>query len=246
MYSRTQAVSDLLGASLPARVQQLSRKRREIARPLLQHPREFVLLSVRDVARKLKSDPATVVRIVRGMGFSSYKEFQRYLHEISIAHATSLDLMQSAGRRNGVPLHVQSLDQDLKNIHGLHNSLDFGRMLGLVKRIYAARQVLLTGGDLASTLVEFLDYQLAILGLPVLSATTSGRTAHLVRSIGKGDLVIAISFRRGLRQTVEGLKQAKANGAYCVGLTDTYVSPVARFADDFFLASVETKSFGAS
>jgi len=49
-----------------------------------------------------------------------------------------------------------------------------------------------------------------------------------------------------LRQTVEGMREAKALGAYCVGITDTFVSPVARFANESFLASVETTSFGAS
>jgi DNA-binding MurR/RpiR family transcriptional regulator len=45
---------------------------------------------------------------------------------------------------------------------------------------------------------------------------------------------------------VEGIQQAKAQGAYCVGITDTFISPVARFSDESFLASVETTSFGAS
>jgi DNA-binding MurR/RpiR family transcriptional regulator len=59
-------------------------------------------------------------------------------------------------------------------------------------------------------------------------------------------LLIAMSFRRGLRQTVEGLRQARANGVYCVGIADTLVSPIARFANECFVASVETPSFGAS
>jgi DNA-binding MurR/RpiR family transcriptional regulator len=42
-----------------------------------------------------------------------------------------------------------------------------------------------------------------------------------------------------LRQTVEGLQQARANGAYCVGITDTFVSPIVRFANECFLTSVE-------
>jgi DNA-binding MurR/RpiR family transcriptional regulator len=69
---------------------------------------------------------------------------------------------------------------------------------------------------------------------------------HLVRSLNKQDLVIAISFRRGLRQTVEGAQQARARGAYCVGIADTYLSPLARECDEIFLASVESTSFGAS
>jgi len=62
----------------------------------------------------------------------------------------------------------------------------------------------------------------------------------------KRDLVLAISFRRGLRQTVEGVHLAHARSAYCVGITDTYVSPLARECDEVFLASVESTSFGAS
>jgi DNA-binding MurR/RpiR family transcriptional regulator len=35
------------------------------------------------------------------------------------------------------------------------------------------------------------------------------------------------------------LQRARANGAYCVGITDTFISPVARFADESFLTPVE-------
>jgi DNA-binding MurR/RpiR family transcriptional regulator len=69
---------------------------------------------------------------------------------------------------------------------------------------------------------------------------------HTVRSLGKNDVVIAISFRRGLRMTVEGVEQARRQGAYCVGITDTYVSPIARFANEVYLASVDSLSFSAS
>jgi DNA-binding MurR/RpiR family transcriptional regulator len=85
-----------------------------------------------------------------------------------------------------------------------------------------------------------------VLGLPVVSAKTTGRATYIVRSMGKGDVVIGISFRRGLRLTVEGVQRARRQGAYCVGITDTYVSPLARFSHEFFLASVNTTSFTAS
>src|SRR6267154_1725873 len=78
------------------------------------------------------------------------------------------------------------------------------------------------------------------------AATSAGRILHLVRSGNKQDLVIAISFRRGLRQTVEGAQQARARGAYCVAISDTYISPLARECDELFLASIESTSFGAS
>jgi DNA-binding MurR/RpiR family transcriptional regulator len=233
--------------NLAERIEQLSIKRQEIIRPILEHPREYVLLSVRAMATRLHTDPATIVRIVRGLGFGSYREFQRHLHELSLAFATSLDTMQAGGRDSSMPSHVsESLEQDLKNLQGLKNSLDAQRLVALAKRFHEARRIVLLAGDLAIQLAHYLEYQISLLGLPIFAATTTGRILHLVRSVNKQDLVIAISFRRGLRQTIEGAQQARDHGAYCVGISDTYLSPLARECDEIFLASVESTSFGAS
>ena len=233
--------------NLAERIDHLSTKRQEIIRPALEHPREYVLLSVRAMAARLNTDPATVVRIVRGLGFASYREFQRHLHELSLAFATSLDTMQSGARDGSMPAHVlESLEQDLKNLQGLKNSLDAQRLVGLAKRFYDARRIVLLAGDLAIYLAQYLEYHISVLGLPVFVGTSAGRILHLVRTVNKQDLVIAISFRRGLRQTVEGAQQARSRAAYCVGISDTYVSPLARECDEIFLASIESTSFGAS
>jgi len=234
-------------AQLAERIDQLSIKRQEIIRPILEHPREYVLLSVRAMAKRLRTDPATIVRIVRGLGFGSYREFQHHLHELSLAFATSLDTMQSGGRDPNVPSHVMdSLELDIKNLQGLKNSLDAQRLVALARRFHEARRIVVIAGDLAAELADYLEYQISLLGLPIFAATSTGRILHLVRSVNKQDLVLSISFRRGLRQTVEGAQQARARGAYCVGIADTYLSPLARECDEIFLASVESTSYGAS
>lgn len=232
---------------LPERVDQLSAKRREIIRPILEHPREYVLLSVRAMAHRLGTDPATVVRIVRALGFANYRSFQHHLHELSLAFATSMDTLQPAGRDHDMPAYVRdSLEKDAKNLQGLKNSLDARRLAALAKRLYEARRIVILAGDLAAVLADFLDWHLTFLGLPVFKATAAGRITHLARSVSKRDVVIAITFRRGLRQTVEGTQHARSRGAYCVGLTDTSLSPLARECHEVFIASIESTSFGAS
>jgi RpiR family carbohydrate utilization transcriptional regulator len=205
-------------------------------------------MSVRTLAARLKTDPATTVRIVRGMQFGSYREFQHYLHELSIAHATSLENMQTASRKGlTVPAQIKSaLEQDRHNLDAVARSIDPQKIAALTRRIYSAERILLIGGDLAANLVNFLEHHLMLLGLPVSTATTPAEVVHKVRFVGKKDLVIAVTFHRGLRQTVEGLRQARANGAHCVGITDSLVSPIGQFAQDCFLTPVNTPSFGAS
>jgi RpiR family carbohydrate utilization transcriptional regulator len=234
--------------SLSSRLDLLSPKRRETVRPAIEHPRDFVLMSIRALADRLKTDPATMVRIVRAMQFGSYREFQHYLHELSIAHATSIDTMKKI-RAGSVSIRGQaraSLEQDQRNLEALMQGLDPARIATLVRRIYNAHRIVVIGGDLASNLVNFLQHHLIMLNLPAESATSPAEVVHRLRFVGKSDVAIAISFRRGLRQTVEGLRQARTNGAFCVGITDTLVSPLGQFAHECFLTSVDTPSFGAS
>ncbi len=228
-------------------IEKLTVKRQEIIRPILEHPREFVLLSVRAMAQRLKTDPATVVRIVQGLGFASYREFQHHLHELSIAYATPVDMMQSAGSDSSMPALVQeSLAQGFKNVHALKNSLDAKRLSRVAKRFYNARRIVVFAADGAAILAEYLEYQLTIIGLPILACASAGGMTHLARVVNKRDVVVAISFRRGLRQTVEGAQQARAHGAYCIGIADTYLSPLARVCNEVFLASIDAASFGMS
>ena len=235
-------------ADLDPSIRNLSRGRQELIRPVLENPSEYVLLTTRGLAQKLGVDPATASRVVLRMGFSRYRDFQRYLHELSVSQVTSLDSMRSSKAKGSrLSAHVrETIENNQRNLQRLRNTLDYERVAALAKRMYEAKRIYVFGGDLASNLVGYLQYNLFLLGMSVLAGTSTGETAHLCRSAGDKDLLIAISYRRGLRQTVEGMKIAKANGAYCVGITDTLVSPIARFAHECFITSVESPSVTAS
>jgi DNA-binding MurR/RpiR family transcriptional regulator len=217
-------------------------------RPVLEHPREYVLLSIRELAERLGVDPATVSRTVLAMGFPSYRAFQKYLHERSITHSTAFERLRATEKSQaGFEGRVQkTLDGAVRNLEGVCRSLDIERLAAIADRFYAAKRIYLLGGDLAVSLVSFLHYQLIVLGLDAIAVTTTGHATYLMQRVTKKDLVIAISFRRGLRQTVEGLSQARAKGCYTIGITDTSISPVSRLADESLLVSVDVPHFGAS
>lgn len=230
------------------RIARLAPPKRELIRPVIENPGSFLFLSIRALAERLETDTATTLRVVRAMGFAGYPEFRRYLHEVTIANATSLQsMLSSPSKDSDIPSHVRdSLVQDQKNLAGLRSSLDVEQLGRLAKRIWSARRIVLVGGDLAASVVSYLEYHLTMLGLPVFATTSAGRTVVVLRAADKNDVVIAISFHRGLRQTVEGLKQAKSKGAFCVGITDTLVSPLVRFSDECIFTSVVTHHFGDS
>ena len=233
--------------NLSERIDQLSIRRQEIFRPILENPRDYVLLSVRALAKRLHTDPATVVRIVHALGFANYRAFQHHLHELSLAFATSLDTMLQGSAAGGSKSPGrESVFRDMQNLQALKNSLDLKRFVLLARRMYEARRIVVLGGDLAAVLADYFTYHLNLLCLPVYGASSLGAMTHSVRSVNGKDLVMAMSFRRGIRQTVDSAEQARQNGAYCVGITDTYLSPLARICQETFLASIDSVFFGAS
>lgn len=226
---------------------QLSDRHQGIIRPVFESPRDFVLLNVRDMAHRLGTAPTTVVRIVQSLGFASYKDFQHYLHDLSVTSATILDSMQAAGHTAQPPRFLRDLRRQIQeNLGFVQHNIDLQQILKIAVRIHEAKRTLLLGGDMASSLVNYMEYHLTIAGLPVLAAVAPGRATHLARSTEKGDIVIGISFRRGLRMTIEGIERAKQNGAYCVGITDSMLSPLARFADELLIVPINSLSFAAS
>ncbi|MBI4475762.1 MAG: MurR/RpiR family transcriptional regulator [Acidobacteria bacterium] len=226
----------------------LNPRRRELIRPVLDRPRDYVLLSVRKLAEALNADAMTVLRAIRGLGFDGYASFRRYLHELALVQATQLDSMDAGLTPDSdVAAHLRrSLSRDSSNLLALQHSFEYARLEALAARLYDARRIVLLGGDLAAGLVTFLQYNLAVIDLPATACTRPGEVVHAVRGLTSEDLVLAVTFRRGLRQTVEGLRRARAKGAYCVGVTDTHLSPLARFAHEYFITSVESTLYGVS
>src|SRR5246127_950212 len=170
-------------------------------------------------------------KIVQAVGFDSYKDFQHYLYYLSVSSATILDSMRAGGTLTETSkiLHG-SRRQIQQNVDFILERLNLHQVQNIASHIDRAERVLLLGGDMAAPLVEYMEYHLTIAGLPVVAATGPGRATHLARSTGDRDVAIGISFRRGLRMTIEGAQRAKENGSYCIGITDSRLSPLARFS----------------
>jgi DNA-binding MurR/RpiR family transcriptional regulator len=67
-----------------------------------------------------------------------------------------------------------------------------------------------------------------------------------VHGLGAGDILIAISFGRCLRDTVEATRAARERRVWTFGITDARNSPIARVCHDHWVISVTNPSFNGS
>src|SRR4029450_8179092 len=75
---------------------------------------------------------------------------------------------------------------------------------------------------------------------------TGGNLQHKVRLLGRRDLLVAISFGRCLRVTVEAAKLARSRGIPTLAITDSDTTPLARECDEYFVASTAGATFSGS
>lgn len=228
---------------------QLGKQRQRVVKYVNDNLRTAVFLTINQLARQVGVDAATVVRTAQDLGFRGYGEFIESARELFLETSTPYEIarreiQQSPGPEQAV---LSSLHQEIENLQRLAAEINPEQLVCVARRIREANRVLVVGLDLASTLSEHLIYTLQSIGLNAQAATAGGGRLrnHLV-SLGQGDLVIAITFRRGLRETVGAAQAAREAGAYTVALTDSELSPLVKFCHEYILAPTTSHSFTGS
>ena len=228
---------------------QLSKRRRKLLRTIVDNAQDTYFLSSREMARRYGVDAATVVRTIQALGYNQYSDFLADLRSHFVTRITPYRMMRAATReRRSVEAHVQnSLEMDRANFASMLESVPPERIVELARRFEKTQEIVVVGADLAYSMAWFLAYGLSWLGLraeaPVASA---GNLHHRVRTLGQKDILIAMSFGRCLRVTVEAAKTARERGAWTFGITDAQDSPIAKVCHDHWMISVTNPTFNGS
>ena len=227
----------------------LSPNRRLLLQSTLENPDETFFLSSRALARRYHVDPATIVRTVQALGYKRYSDFAADLRAHFVSRLTPYRILKATtDQKRTLADHVRrSLDRDLGNLNRLHRGLDPERVVSFARQIHRARRILVVGSDLAASLASLFAYALVPLGFDAESPVGStGNLQHKVRLLAKKDLLVAISFGRCLRVTVEAAKLARSRGVPTVAITDSDSTPLARHCDRYFVASTASVTFCGS
>jgi DNA-binding MurR/RpiR family transcriptional regulator len=227
----------------------LNASRTRLIRDILENAEDTYFLSARALAKRYGIDKATIVRSVQILGYNRYAEFAADLRSHFVSRLTPYKLMKAAAREHrSVADHVEhSLEMDAHNLQALRSQLDSNQVIRLAKQLKRTRRIMVVGVDFAAALSYLLAYGLTALGhdaeAPVGSA---GNLQQKVSLLGPKDLLIALSFGRCLQATVDAVLRARENGVPTFGITNSEKTPIARFCDSFWIASIANPSFHGS
>jgi DNA-binding MurR/RpiR family transcriptional regulator len=210
---------------------ELSPKERSVAEFYADHGEEAAFLSAAEIAQRLGTSDATVVRAVKALGYSGIPELRRELIDALRARATPVvRLGRSLEDAGEDPLgYVVQLGLEL--IEGLRG-VDRGAFADAVALLADADRVLAFGLGPNGPLAEYFALRLGRFGRAARAVTASGLLlADELLAAREGDALLLMAYERLEVNAEVTLARANELGLPVVLVTDTLGAKLADRVD---------------
>jgi len=216
---------------------------RRFADFVLAQPVDVARMSIHSAVKDLGVSVATANRFARAIGFSGYSEFR---NELICGFETALEpvrRLEAGISKSSTSFDVvsQSLREDIENIGETLQQLTPERAERGIELVVRARRILVLGFDNGFSLGAILSNGLQRLRDNVATVANFEGAIGAARQLlgfGPDDLLVAISFPRYVRDTIQLARLAKAHGIPILAITDSHQSPLAPLAEvSFFCRS---------
>lgn len=231
---------------IQGRMPELSKGQKQIANFILAHYEKAAYMTASKLGSLVSVSESTVVRFAIELGFDGYPELQRSLQELIRTKLTAFQRIEVTNHLIGDnDVLDKILLSDAEKIRHTLEAIDRDAFNTAVDKIIAARHIYIIGVRSASSLASFLsqNFQMIFDNVHFVQTTSGSEMFERIMRIGEGDVMIAISFPRYSKRTINAVEYARENGANVIALTDSVLSPIARYADELLTAQSDMASF---
>ena len=239
MVSAPASFENLRDAVL-ARYSELSGVLQRVARELIDDPNSFAVDTVAAIAARGGVPPSAVVRFAQAFGYGGASDLQKVIRSDLLAGRTGLsyrnrarDFAAAGGALSNAPRHI--LDEIIGSVtdrlHALAEANDDEALDRAVAMILESDQVFVAGFRRSFSVAAYLAYGLQQAGKRcVLVDGGGGMDLSLVRLLGAGDLLVAISYEPYASETIALAQAAMDRNSPVLAITDSSTSSIGRLA----------------
>lgn len=223
-----------------------SKGQKRIAGYILENYDKAAFMTASKLGKLVGVSESTVVRFASELGYDGYPSMQRALQEMIRSRLTSTQRIQAAGDLfDHQDLLGAILQSDIDKLREIVGEADRTEFENVVERIMRARHVYILGVRSSSFVAGYLNFYMHLLceNVTLVQSNAAGEIFEQLFRIGPEDVMIAISFPRYSRVTMNTVKFARDRGASIIAITDNELSPVYQMSDAALLAPCEMISF---
>ena len=227
----------------------LTESQRNLAEYVASNTERAAFLTASELANQTGVSESSVIRFARAIGYDGYPHLQNALQNMLRRQLTTVDRLQSSTEdlKEDSDIIEKVMLSDVDNIRNTLTGLDREMFKKIVDALLEAERIHVIGSRGASGPAYVLGFGLNWV-LRNVNTPIYGPADELdsMMSIDSGDLVMALSFPRYTRVTVDMFKIAAERGAVNVALTDGVMSPLLEHADYWLIARSGQVSYADS
>lgn len=223
----------------------MSKGQKIIAEFIIHNYDKAAFMTAATLGSTLNVSESTVVRFANTLGYSGYRDLQKELQEVIKSKLTTvqrLTMAEDFAGNNNVLANV--MESDIQNIKRTIDELDLKSMNKATKLLANCKSIYVIGLRSSTFLAGYLCFYLNFLfsNVKLITAGPNDVFEQLLKA-DKDDVVIAITFPRYSKRTLEAIDYAKSKGCSIISITDSLISPTVSKSDTTLIARNEMVSF---
>jgi len=208
---------------------------KRLANYLISHTDEASFLTADEMAVEIDTTSSTVVRFAKEIGYSGYPDLQKDLQKLIIKKVNAIGQLEKAKQfrfpEKETVINL-SLMKDLANLHKLIEMKNEENIKKFVDVIISSRKKYLIAGRSSYSLGHhfFFETKKIIPGVFLLSDFDGG-IFDVLRELSSEDVVVAISFPRFAKLTIDFAEYTEKKGIKVIAITDSKTSPLFKVSE---------------
>ncbi len=218
----------------------LPRQLKRVATYVEQHRSKVMVDRTSDIANACGVHPSAVVRFAQRFGFSGFSGLQTVFRRAytgqsaspqSYQHRIRKLIDEKTGRLSGGSVVREFIAASRNGLAELEANLDDAQFEAAVRMLQQAENIYVVGVRRSFPVASYIVYAMQHTAKRVhLVSGIGGMYREQIRSVSKGDVLIAISFAPYGKETLYCVRAAQRRGAKTLVLTDGQLSPLTRHA----------------
>lgn len=222
---------------------ELTRSLKKVAEYTLNNPQDFAIHSAAEIGERVGVSETTIIRFCYALGYSGFSELQKEVRRQMILDSegnpnqSSLKKYQSSKEEMASQsrFYAQVMERDIINIQRTISQIKEDQFQLAVQKMAEASTILVSGYRTSFAAAHWLTFALNIIrGNARTYRPATDDLILFVEQMGPESVFIAVSFHRYMKDTLQLARIARERGAFVIGLTDTSISPITRYADVTF------------
>jgi DNA-binding MurR/RpiR family transcriptional regulator len=225
----------------------LSAAHKLVAAFLMKSGHKAAFLTAAEIAAKVGTSESTVVRFARVLGFGGYPQLQEFLRQGLLSTLSPLERLESeAIPADATKFSEQVVEKEVGNLRAALDGVDHKALEGLVGAIVNAETCYVLGLRSSRAPATLLSHYLSKIVPKVTLIASSDMMMEQMSWVSKNDVLIAYSYPRYSKATIDALRIAKSYGARTGTITDSRDAPSAQISDFVLVGPAHSSFYGNS